>query len=247
MQAALLAGGFVEIDKDGLLAAAVDFGWDAAEVYGELHHHCPLGYPGIPLAIEVHRQPHWCNDAPPSTEEIVAAAQPCALGVEGILAPRPDHHAVLLAAHAWAHGPLDRISLLADVAVMLEETTPDATAAVAEEWGVRSTWRATTRAIEELLVRESEAEHAPVWRRHLVRARERTVFEEHVARIVAPMAVAPNGRAPVALLAALAKAARPYPQESWGAKLSRSARAFRHAAWSRSQHEALEPRERNAA
>jgi hypothetical protein len=224
VQKALLAAGFVPLDDPTL--------------YGEHHHHCPLGLPGLPLAIEVHRQPHWCGGAPPDIREIIEAAQPCALGVDGILVPRPDHHVVLLAAHAWAHGPLDRISQLADIAAMLSDTTVEAVSAVAEQWDMTLTWRATTRAIDELLVAGPSRWRKPVWKRHLARARERTVFEEHVTRIVAPTAVASRHRTPVTFIAALTNAMRPYPEETWRAKLGRSARAFRHAAWARSQHEA---------
>src|SRR4051794_9214539 len=104
VQASLLAAGFVLLDDPTL--------------YGHLHHRCPVGFPGLPLGIEVHHRPHWCNGSPPDTAEIVAAAQPCALGVDGVLGPSPAHHAILLTAHAWAHGPLDRISHLADIAAM---------------------------------------------------------------------------------------------------------------------------------
>jgi hypothetical protein len=226
VQAALLSAGFVEIADPAM--------------YGELHHLCPLGLPGFPLTVEIHRQPHWCDGTPPDIGQIIAAAQPCALGVDGILAPRPDHHAVLLAAHAWAHGPLDRIGPLADVAAMLEESGSEAAAAVAEEWGVSNAWRSTARAIDELLAGGSFPRRTPVWKRHLARARVRTVFEEHVTRIVAPLTAASARCAPVVLAVALANAARPYPGETWRAKLGRSVRALRHAAWSRTQHEALE-------
>jgi putative nucleotidyltransferase-like protein len=225
VQAALLSAGFVEVEDPTL--------------YDELHHHCPLVLPGFPLTVEVHRQPHWCDGTPPAIGRIVAAAQPCALGVDGILAPRADHHAVLLGAHAWAHGPLDRIGPLADVAAMRHESGHEAAAAVADDWGLSNAWRATSRAIDELLAGEPTPHRTRVWKRHLADARERTVFEEHVTRIVAPVTAAPARCAPVALAAALATAARPYPEEGWRSKLTRASHAIRHPAWSRSQHEAM--------
>ena len=224
VQASLLAAGFVLLDDP--------------TIYGRLHHHCPIGFPGLPLAIEVHHQPHWCGGTPPDVAEIIAAAQPCALGVEGVLAPRPDHHVVLLTAHAWAHGPLERISHLADIAAMLRETTPEAAEAVAEKWGMANTWRVTARAIDELLDSGSNHRRAPVWKRHLSGARERTVFEEHVTRIIAPATAASAGRAPMMILTGLTQALRPHPQEGWKDKVVRTIQAFRHAAWARSQHEA---------
>ena len=221
-QAALLQAGFVELDDPDL--------------YDHLHHFCPIGLPDFPLSVEVHRQPHWCAGLPPATAEIVAAAQPCVLGIDGISAPRPDHHAVLLAVHAWAHGPLDRIGPLADVAFMLDACTREAAARVARAWGVSHIWRATTRAIDELLTREPAA-RIPVWKRHIPRARERTVFEAHVTRIVGPVTAVSAPRAPAALIEALSYAARPRPGETWTAKLRRSMEALRHATWSRSRHE----------
>jgi hypothetical protein len=224
VQSSLLAAGFVFLDDP--------------TIYGSLHHQCPMGFPGLPIAVEVHRRPHWCGGPPPDVAEIVAAAQPCALGVEGILAPRPDHHVILLAAHAWAHGPLERISHLADIAAMLQDTTAEAAQAVAESWGIPNVWRTTTRAIDEVLLNSIDRGRPPVWKRHLSGARERTVFEEHVTRIVAPAAAASAGRAPMSMLVALAKALRPYPEEGWSGKVVRTIHAFRHAAWARSQHEA---------
>jgi hypothetical protein len=145
---------------------------------------------------------------------------------------------VLLAAHAWAHDPLDRIGPLADVAALTEEAGREAAALVAAQWGVAGQWRATGRAIDEVLLQGSPARALPVWKRHLPVPRERTVYESHVSRVVAPVAAASIGRAPAALLGGLLGALRRAPGDTWRAKLSRSVRAIRHARWTRSHHEA---------
>jgi hypothetical protein len=222
-QAALLASGFVEVDDP--------------QIYGDLHHACPLSLPGLPLTVEVHRRPHWCGGVPPETAEIVATAQACAVGVEGILAPRPDQHAVLLAVHAWAHGPLKRIGHLADVATMLGATDPESADRVAEQWGVRHIWRATRRAVEEVLLDAPPPRRRLVWKRHLAEARERTVLEGHVARVVAPAAAVSAPRAPLAAVGAALQTVRRSPGETWPVKLGRSTQAVRHAGWAGSRHE----------
>jgi hypothetical protein len=224
VQADLLAAGFVELDD--------------RELYSDFHHLCPLGLPGVPLTVEVHSKPHWDLGTTRAVQDILTAATPSVLGVDGILAPNLEHHAVLLAAHAWAHGPLARIGSLVDVAVMLEGTDRDATAAVAQRWGLANIWRATTRAIDEFLADDRVAKRVPLWQRHLTGVRERTVFEEHVTRIVAPVVAAPIKYAPMALAQALASAFRPSSGEDRAAKLRRSGLALRHAAWTKSQHEA---------
>jgi hypothetical protein len=224
VQAALLSAGFVELEP--------------AAWYRHLHHCAPLVFPGLPVAVEIHRWPHWYRGTPPDVDEILAAAQPCALGIDGILAPRPDHHAVLLVAHAWVHDPLDRIGPLADVAAMVEAAGHEAAASVAARWGVSGPWRATMRAVDQLLGRHSPSRPLPLWKRHLAVPRERTVLESHVSRVVAPVVADSIQHAPVAFCGAVMSSLRRAPGDTWKAKVSRSAQAVRHAGWTRSHHEA---------
>ena len=49
----------------------------------------------------------------------LSLAVPSATGIDGLLAPSPAAHALLLAAHAWAHHPLGRVGDLIDVAAIL--------------------------------------------------------------------------------------------------------------------------------
>ena len=108
-QAALLAAGFVEVGEAGR--------------YEDIHHLRALWWPGLPLVVEIHDRPKWPDGLTgPSTEELLAAAVPARLGVDGIGALPPAEHALLLAAHAWAHEPLGRLGQLVDVAATLRRT-----------------------------------------------------------------------------------------------------------------------------
>ena len=64
----------------------------------------PSAAPGT-TALAAGRDPHAADRArrrePPPLAEIVEASVPSALGVEGISAPHPVHHALMLAGHAW--------------------------------------------------------------------------------------------------------------------------------------------------
>jgi len=223
VQRELRAAGFVEVED--------------SELYKGLHHLGPLALPGIPLTIEVHSRPHWLDGDVPG--DILDAAVPSALGVEGILAPALEHHVVMLAAHAWAHRVLDRLGWLVDIAALLQVVDRSEASAVAESWGLSGVWNATARAVDEVI--EHGVERGPLWRRHLNAVRERTVFEEHVARITGAVIAAPPRAAPVAALEAVTRAIRPYPGESWAAKVRRTAIAARNAGTVRSAHEAALP------
>jgi hypothetical protein len=216
LQRELLAAGFVEIGDPAL--------------YEDIHHLRPLMAPELPLTIEIHLRPKWPEGArTPTFEELFAAAAPGVFaGIPDVLAPSAAHHAVLLAGHAWEHNPLNCVGQLADVAALTLEAGHDAADAVAREWGVERLWATTTRAIDDLLAER----RAPVWRRHLVEARERTVFEGHVERLVGPIAAG----SPATATRALANTLRPAPGETWVTKVRRSGRALRNASLRRSDH-----------
>jgi Uncharacterised nucleotidyltransferase len=222
VQADLVAAGFVELE--------------APELFDHLHHHCPLALPGVPVAIEVHRHPHWPNRRVPSFAELAEAAVPSVLDVPGVLAPSPAHHTVLMAGHAWSHDSLSRVAFLADVGSMLLEADADEVAATARAWGVSRAWSATSRAIEGLLLAAQPA-RPPIWLRHLHETRERTVFEDHVERLLGPVAAGPVAAAPVVATRALWRTLRPTPGETWSDKLTRSRRAMHHASLRKSEHD----------
>ncbi|MDA0179871.1 nucleotidyltransferase family protein [Solirubrobacter phytolaccae] len=221
VQTALLAAGFVEVGDP--------------ELYEDIHHLRPLALPELPLSIEVHMRPKWPTATPPSFATLAAAARPSTFGLEGVLAPSPAHHAVLLAAHAWEHDPLSRLSALVDVAAVTHAAGEEAAAAVAREWGVSRLWAATWRAVEDVFG-SGAPRSAPIWRRHLLEARERTVFEGHVERLVGPVAAAPLPTVPGAAAKAIVNTLRPGPDEGWGEKLTRSRSALRNASLRRSDH-----------
>jgi hypothetical protein len=222
LQASLLRSGFVEVGEPA--------------AYRDLHHLCPLIYPGIPLAIEVHRRPHWPGDSAPAFGELAEAAIPATLDVPGVLTPNAVHHAVLLAGHAWGHDSLSRVAFLADVAAAAGGA-PDEAAAVARAWGVSRVWSATTGAIDELLLTPPIHARPPIWLRHLHETRERTVFEGHVQRLLGPVAARPVAAAPAAATRALWRTLRPVRGESWSAKLQRSRTAVNHASLRQSEHD----------
>ncbi len=222
VQAALLAAGFVELEEP--------------ELFDDLHHHCPLALPGVPVAIEVHRQPHWPNRQAPSFAELAEAAVPSVLDIPGVLAPSLAHHTVLMAGHAWSHDSLSRVAFLADVGSMLLEAGDEDVTAVARAWGVSRAWSTTSRAIERLLL-APRRERSPIWLRHLHETRERTVFEDHVERLLGPVAAGPVAAAPVVAARALWRTLRPTPGETWSDKLTRSRRAMHHASLRKSEHD----------
>jgi hypothetical protein len=223
VQRALLGAGFVEVGEP--------------ELYEDIHHLRPLASPGLPLSIEVHIHPKWPTERTPSFEELHADAVPGAFAsIPDVLAPSAAHHAVLLAGHAWEHDPLSRLGSLVDIAALMLEAGRDETDAVAREWGVTRLWSATTRAIDEVLLDGGRPLRRPIWRRHLHEARERTVFETHVERLVGPVAGHSVAAAPAVATRALARTLTPRGDERWGAKVRRSSRALRNRSLRRSDH-----------
>jgi hypothetical protein len=211
-QRALLAAGFEPIETA-----------DPAK-YEDIHHLHPLRVPDLPLTVELHDRPKWLEGRrAPSAEELFALAVPSRLGVEGVLALPPAGHAVVLAVHSWTHAPLRRALDLVDVAA----TAAGADAAtVARTWGVERLWRTTSRAADAVLGGAPRPLSLRLWARNVAEARDRTVLENHLTRLLSPFwelppraALAAGGRA---LLAEL----QPEAGESWRTKLRRAGRAI---------------------
>ena len=204
------------------------------------HHLTPLGLPGLPLLIELHgkvNRPGWLEA--PSREELIERAVPSATGIEGILAPPPDAHALLLAGHSWAHQPLRRVIDLVDVALMLSAAEPADADALARRWVWSGMWNTTLAAIDGILLNRDGSTATRSWARHLSSVRERTVLEEHVAPIGGVISALPARRAPRAVAVTLARAAAPMPGEGWPEKLRRIRMAIAHARMAGSQHHRL--------
>src|SRR5947208_1183874 len=90
----------------------------------------------VPLAVELHKTVKSPTGLrPPSTQALFEAAVPAAVDVPGLLAPAPLHHAVLLAGHAWAERPLERLRDLIDVAAVAASLDASELSQVAAEWG----------------------------------------------------------------------------------------------------------------
>lgn len=223
--------------QDALLRAGFAQAGDPA-LYGGAAHLVPLAWPGLPVELEVHAGPSWLPwlEAP-SSAELEEGAVPSASGVEGVLAPAPEKHVVVVAVHAWRHGPLQRLRDLLDVALLSDEAGPAEAAGVARTWGVAKLW-ATTIAIADSLFHGEPAPRAlRGWARSLAEARERTVLEQHTSRWRCWFDALPSGLAVHATLGELRQDVTPEPGESWGSKLHRSRRAVRNALVRRSDHD----------
>ena len=110
-QRGLLAAGFREVGDPDL--------------YERIHHLRPLHWPGLPLIVEIHHSPKWVDglDAP-AAAELIEAAVPCPGAPEGVLELPSAHHALVLAAHAWAHRPLSRLRDLLDIRLVADGADP---------------------------------------------------------------------------------------------------------------------------
>lgn len=160
------------------------------------HHELPLAFPDLPVMIELHRSPKWpLWHAPPASSELFAAAVPAAWANGQALAPAPAHHAVLLAAHAWAHGPLARMRDLLDVEVMMRSADPEAAHEAARRWGLDRAWAATLVAARAVLQDGRASWPLHVWARNLRDVRRRTRAEQLVASWMSPFWALPPARA----------------------------------------------------
>ena len=211
-QAALIAAGFEEVFES----------W----IYEDIHHLRPLWWPGLPLVIELHTRANWPARIPgPSTEELLAAAVPSRVGIEGIDALPPEHHTLLLAAHAWEHQPLGRLGNLVDVAVSLQRSDEAEVARLARRWGCTRMWRTTRTAVRAVLEGRGRSAAVTLWARHLPAMRERTVLEWHAKNLLAPAWGYPRRRIPGAMFAHVRTT-----------RLSRAPRALKNARVARSEH-----------
>lgn len=223
-QRALVAAGFAEVGDPLYYAAAP--------------HLRPLAWPGLPMELEVHERPNWPRWLePPSVAELLEDARPSVTGLDGVLAPAPERHALLVAAHAWMHGPLERARDLLDVGILAAEADRAELERVARAWGMEKLWRATLALAEGLFLggRPSRAQRG--WARNLAALSERTVLERHVARCVAWYTALPAGLAARAMLDEIRVDLTPDGDEGWRRKGRRSLRAARNALVPRSEHD----------
>jgi putative nucleotidyltransferase-like protein len=231
VQEALLAAGFVEVgDRDFYMASP---------------HEPPVEWPGLPLSVEIHDAPNWPRwiGRPPSTPELLDAAVPSALGVDGVHTLAWHHHAVVVAAHAWVHGPLAQARDLVDVAVLADGRDRDELRKLARRWAVDGLWQTTLEASDAVLFGAPRPRALKIWARNLPELRERTVLENHLARWLSGFSALGPRRGLRVLLNRVGSDLRPKRNESWANKLRRTRRALRNARVTKSEHdEGLEER-----
>lgn len=226
-QAALIRAGFVEVGD--------------TQAYRRDHEHphlCPLAWPGIPVSVELHRrpsQPAWLPRV--EAETLFTAAVPSATGVQGLLAPAPSAHALLLVAHGWFHEPLGRLADLVDVAAVTAGASREETDLLACRWGWERMWRVTVQASDAILAGTTGSSALNLWARHLTSLRERAVVEKHIAGVLAPASALPAGRATLAVAEVLGRTVGRHGDERWSNKLRRSGSAVAHAFAANSEHE----------
>ena len=223
-QHALIGAGFVELQT----------GRD----YSGEQHLAPLAWPGVPLVVELHRRPN-CPPylRPPPRDELLGMAVPSETGIDGLLAPAPAAHALLLAAHAWTHNRLGRLGDLIDLAVML---TPDKRVeadALARRWGWERMWGTALSVADALLAGGPPAVALRTWARHLPEVRELSVLENHITRLTAPAFALPPRQAAREVGLAMRDTVARDRDERWSSKLYRSALAARDAFRDTSHHD----------
>jgi hypothetical protein len=208
------------------------------ELFIDIHHERPLCFPGIPLAIELHHSVKWPERlTAPSTREILESGIPSATGIDGVIAPPPEQHAVLLVAHAWTHQRLRRLIDLVDLAAVTSQVGSAAALAVARRWRVDRLWRAADATANSILFESRRTWAQRLWAGNLSAVRDRTVFEAHVDRWLSPFWALPPHQAIRALGSTALWEFTPAEGEDWADKGARMWRAFRNASVGRSEHE----------
>jgi hypothetical protein len=223
-QSALLGAGFVE---------------DSGPEETWVQHLTPLRWPGGPLKVEVHSEPHWPDGlTPPPNDELFASAVPSSTGVAGVLAPAPAHHALLVAAHAWAHKPLGKARDLVDVGALRVEADPAELRRLARTWDIAPVWQATSAALDALLAGR-KTWPLRLWAGHVSAPRPQTVLEQHLERLLSPFWAFPPRRALGAATSALLDEFRPAADETRRDKLRRSAAALRRPFTPVKEHDSM--------
>ena len=192
--------------------------------YDGLHHLRPLISPGpVPIAVEVHRRLNWPDWAePPSSEQLLAAGMPGIIGVDGVLALPPAHHALASAVHSWVGLPFKRLIDLVDVAAAMNDADRRQADALARLWNMTRIWHSTLAAMDFLLAGGPRPLSVQIWARNLEQVRDRTVSETHMHRVLGPIWARPPLGAAAGVVRAVIETALPSPSDSWRTKLRRA-------------------------
>lgn len=222
--------------QQALLRAGFEVTGDP-ELYVDIHHLRPLRWQDLPVVIEIHSRPKWVDSlSSPTVAELLDAAEPSAVA-EGYLALPPAEHALLLAAHSWAHEPLRRLRDLVDIAAVANGADASRIETIAGRWGASRLWHATEEAVAFLFAAGRRPVSVRTWARNLAQVRERTVLEHHLQRWFSDFWVLSPTQAAATLPHTFVNDVSPGPQETWGTKLARSGRALRNAKRRRSEHQ----------
>ena len=203
------------------------------------HYHLhPLEWPGLALRIEIHKHVKWPEHLPhPRNDELFEAGVPSCTGVPGLLAPHPDHHAVVLASHAWGEVPMRKLRELVDVLAFVDDDRRAELTRLARRWGIERGWSSTLAAADWLLAGGREPLFVRVWARYLRELREPTVLEMHVQEWLSSFSLAPPRAAARRSAAAVARDLRPWPNQTWTDKLRQVGRAVLHPLSPKSAHD----------
>lgn len=229
--AALLSAGFRLQDREWPPA-----GYD--EVRRPHYHLHPLEWRDLALRVEIHRHVKWPEGLePPSNDGFFQAAVPSSTGVEGLLAPHPNFHAVLLASHAWGEVPMRKLRDLVDVMVFVDDAQREELALLAHRWRFDRAWKATIDAADWLLNNAPEPGFVRIWARYLRHLREPTVVEMHLQEWLSPFSLVPPRLAFRRAGAAMLRDLRPWPEQTWADKGRQTVRSLLHPLSPKSAHD----------
>jgi hypothetical protein len=225
-----------------LIAAGFEPTGDARR-FRAAHHLQPLRLAGSPLLVEVHHAPNWPDGLkPPAAAELLELGIPARCGARGILGLPPAEHAMVLAAHSWAHSPLGNLRQLLDIALVAGEAAHADLDALASRWGVADLWSSTVAALNAIFCDAASPLTLRLWARHLSSVRPRTVFEAHLTSWLSPLWCFPGSLGPTRTAAAFMTDLRPLRGEDWRNKSRRTWRALINARMTAVQHDALAKR-----
>ena len=188
--------------------------------------------------VEIHLRPMLPDQAEAPLAEIFEAAVPSSLAIDGISAPRAEHHALMLAAHAWGHEPLGSVARpdRRRGGRRRSQTRPSSRDP-RERWGMDQIWRTTAASSAALLDGGRTPMALRVFGRHLATVRERTVLENHRSALAALRSGScPSGRRCSAPAEYSDRSCCPTPANPGGTSSSASGARLLHPSRSMTEH-----------
>lgn len=151
------------------------------------HHHLPsLRDPSGTVGVELHVSPNMPRWASIPNELIFSTAEPSRTGIGGLLRPRDDLHALLIALHGWKAG-FSRLRDLLDAVLLasLSEIPVDVTA---RQLGLLRFWNWTLRLAEFHLL--ADKSHRTALASRVILGPTLRATNRYRARLLAPYLVA---------------------------------------------------------